>query len=90
VDLDLSTQAFVGTNHLTVYLNGREVYSGLLTAEPKRSKTVEVRLERGWNVLAFRSNHITWQWQCALDLKPAGEDSLGDLRYSIVPKAPGP
>ena len=90
VDLDLSTQAFAGTNHLTVYLNGREVYSGLLTAEPKRSKTVEVRLERGWNALAFRSNHVTWQWQCALDLKPAGEDSLDDLRYSIVPKAPGP
>lgn len=88
MDLDLSTQAFAGTNHLTVYLNGREVYGGLLTAEPKRSKTVEVRLERGWNALAFRSNHITWQ--CALDLKPAGEDSLDDLRYSIVPKAPGP
>ncbi len=90
VNLALSTQAFAGTNHLTVYLNGREVYSGLLTGEPKRSKTVEVRLERGWNALAFRSNHVTWQWQCSVDVTPVGEDSLDDLRYSIVPKVPGP
>jgi hypothetical protein len=88
-NLALSTQAFVGTNHLTVYLNGREVYSGLLTAEPKHSKTVEVCLTRGWNTLAFRSNHVTWQWQCAVDLKPVGADSLDDLRYSIVPKNAG-
>jgi hypothetical protein len=90
VNLALSTQAFAGTNHLTAYLNGREVYSGLLTGEPKRGKTVEVRLERGWNALAFRSNHVTWQWQCSVDVTPVGEDSLDDLRYSIVPKVPGP
>ena len=90
VNLALSTQAFAGTNHLTVYLNGREVYSGLLTGEPKHSKTVETRLERGWNALAFRSNHVTWQWQCSVDITPVSEDSLDDLRYSIVPKVPGP
>ncbi|MCY2996429.1 MAG: GDSL-type esterase/lipase family protein [Planctomycetota bacterium] len=90
VNLTLSTQAFAGTQHLTVYLNGRDVYSGLLTGEPKRSKTLEVRLERGWNALAFRSNHVTWQWQCSVDVTKVGEDSLDDLRYSIVPKVPGP
>ncbi len=69
---------------------GLRTSCGPLTREPKRSRTVEVRLERGWNALLFRSNHVTWQWQCSVDVTPVSEDALDDLRYSIVPKVPGP
>jgi hypothetical protein len=42
------------------------------------------------SLVTFRSNHVAWQWQCSVDVAPVSEDSLDDLRYSTVPKVPGP
>jgi lysophospholipase L1-like esterase len=86
VRVDLGVQAFAGPLYLTVFLNGQELYQGHLTAELRKRKTVDANLRQGWNVLVFKANHCTWQWQCTVDLAPLGEDSLDDLRYSIVPQ----
>jgi hypothetical protein len=82
-------QAFAGALYLSVFLNGQELYAGQITAEPRKQKQLEARLRQGWNTLAFKANHCTWQWQCAVDLLPAGEESLADLRYSTVPRPAG-
>jgi lysophospholipase L1-like esterase len=80
--LDLSTQAFAGTMNLTVYLNGQIVYCGLITGEPKKRKTVDGVLQSGWNTLAFTLDHVTWQMQCSVELRPAPGNSLAGLRFS--------
>ncbi len=84
VNLDLGTQAFAGTMHLTVYLNGQTVYSGLITSEPRKRKTVEATLRQGWNVLAFTLDHTTWQMQCSVEVTPVRGDSFGLLIDSIA------
>jgi hypothetical protein len=86
VRIVLGTQAFAGELYLTLYLNGQEHYRGQLTAEPKKRKEVDARLRQGWNVLACKANHCTWQWQYAVDLLPVENDSLDELRYSTVPQ----
>ncbi len=63
---------------MAVSLNGEEVYVGHITMEPGKRKEVAARLRQGWNVLVFKANHCTWQWQCAVDLAPVGEDVLDD------------
>jgi hypothetical protein len=83
----LGVQAFAGVLHLTVSLNGQELYAGHLTAEPRRQKQIDARLRQGPNTLVFKANHRTWQWQCAVDLAGVGEDDLDDLRYFSVPQA---
>jgi hypothetical protein len=82
----LGTQTFAGPLYLTVFLNGRELYRGHLTAEPQKRKEVHARLRQGWNPLVCKANHCTWQWQYAVDLAPVGDDSLDELRYSTVPQ----
>jgi lysophospholipase L1-like esterase len=89
VRVALGVQAFAGALYLSVFLNGQELYAGQITAEPRKQKQLEARLRQGWNTLAFKANHCTWQWQCAVDLLPAGEESLADLRYSTVPRPAG-
>jgi hypothetical protein len=87
VRVELGVRTFAGSLHLAVFLNGQELYQGDITAEPRKRKDVDARLREGWNVLVFKANHCTWQWQCSVDLAPVGEDKLDDLRYSIVPQA---
>lgn len=79
VHLDLSTQTFAGILHLTVYLNGRVVYSGLISNEPRKRKTVDAMLQRGRNILAFTLDHVAWQMQANVDIRPLEDDSLDDL-----------
>jgi lysophospholipase L1-like esterase len=86
VRLTLGTRAFAGALYLSAFLNGNDVYRGQLTDEPRKQKQVDLRLRQGWNALVIKANHCTWQWQFAADLLPAGDDSLDDLRYSIVPQ----
>jgi hypothetical protein len=86
VQVALGVQAFAGVLHLAVSLNGREIYAGHITAEPGKQKRVATRLRQGWNLLVFKANHCNWQWQCAVDLAPVGEETLDDLRYSTVPQ----
>lgn len=83
--IELGTKAFAGDMHLIVWLNGAVQYQGLLTGEPGKHKTVEARLKQGWNVLVFKSNHRTWQWQTMVDVVGVGEDKLDDLRYATSP-----
>jgi hypothetical protein len=88
VTIDLSVQAFAGNLHLAASMNGTEVYSGVLTSEPKKRTTVQARLRKGWNVLVCDTSHMQWQWQFTADLKGVDGDALEDLRYSAVPQNP--
>ncbi|MGI6496174.1 MAG: SGNH/GDSL hydrolase family protein [Kiritimatiellia bacterium] len=76
--LSLSTAAFSGTLHTTVWLNGEEVLSTNATGV-----TAPVHLLAGNNVLAVRTAHLTWQWQVGVAL--AAEDNSFDLRYGLAP-----
>ena len=90
LQLELSTQAFAGEHHLSVWFNGKSVYQGLISSAPGRRATAQVDLRQGWNVLVLKSNHRTWQWQCAAALlAPAGDD-LADLRYEARPPSTVP
>ena len=89
VNIELSTQTFAGVMQMGVWLNGAQVYSGLLTGEPGKKKTIAAKLHTGWNTLVFALNHIAWQMQCTVHLAGVGNDSLDDLRYSISPHDAG-
>lgn len=67
--LNVSTQVFAGTLHLTVWLNGAVVYSGLLMREPGHKRSLPVKLKAGDNTLVFRLNHLAWQFQCNVDVE---------------------
>jgi lysophospholipase L1-like esterase len=71
---------FVSPSHLTVWLNGKDVYTGQLSAAP--SAAIPVTLNPGWNALVFKSNNWQVQWQFAIDL--VGED-LDSLQASAIP-----
>lgn len=86
VNVELSTQVFAGTMQLGVWLNGASVYSGLITGEPGKKKTVPAQLHTGWNTLVFALNHTTWQMQCTVHLAGINDDSLDDLHYSVTPQ----
>jgi len=90
VNVELGTQAFAGTMQIGLWLNGGSLYSGLLTGEPGKKKTVTAQLHAGWNTLVFALNHTAWQMQCTVHLAGVADDSLGDLRYSIAPQKNGP
>lgn len=86
VGVALGVQAFAGALHLTVFLNGRELYAGHITSEPRKKKEIDARVRQGWNTLVFKANHCAWQWQCSVDLTPVGKDTLDDLRYRTSPQ----
>ncbi|MEI9892466.1 MAG: GDSL-type esterase/lipase family protein [Chthoniobacter sp.] len=89
VNIELGTQAFAGTMQVGLWLNGGALYSGLLTGEPGKRKTVPAQLHAGWNTLVFALNHTAWQMQCTVHLAGIGDDSLENLRYSIAPQKAG-
>jgi len=84
VTLHLGSNVFAGVIHLTVWLNGRELYSGMITGEPKQRATLDACLVKGWNTLAFKANHRTWQWQVFVKVVPVGDDALEDLHYQAT------
>ncbi len=86
VSVNLSTQTFAGMFSLGVWLNGQPVFAGKVKKE-----TASASLQRGWNLLLFRSNFIQWQWQFAIELAGHDGDDLADLRYATrPPAAPAP
>lgn len=85
VRLRLSSQTFAGTIGVTSWLNGTELYAKAITEEPKHQIEITTRLQRGWNCLAIKCNHLTWQWQLSASIEPLEGDSLGDLRYTTEP-----
>ncbi|MCM8534028.1 MAG: GDSL-type esterase/lipase family protein [Lentisphaeraceae bacterium] len=84
VTMKLSSQVFSGNMFMTVWVNKNKVYQNEITS--KKLDQVKVLLKKGWNRMAFKSNRINWQWQQSLELISIGEDSLDDLRYSILAK----
>lgn len=80
VSVNLSTQTFAGMFSLGVWLNGQPVFAGKVKKE-----TAPASLQRGWNLLLFRSSFIAWQWQFAIDLAGHDGDDLADLRYATQP-----
>ena len=85
VDLNLGTQSFAGTYSLGVWLNGQPAYEGKLMGEPGRKMSSAVTLQRGWNLLFFKSTFIQWQWQFSIELSGHEGDDLSDLRYATRP-----
>lgn len=82
VNLRVRPLGFTRDNHLTVWLNGRELFAG----NPKQAPpAVAVALTKGWNALIFKSNQRTWQWQFEIELTPAEGQSLADLRFRASP-----
>lgn len=77
VNLNLNTQTFAGMFSLGVWLNGQPVFAGKMKKE-----TVPSSLQRGWNLLLFRSTFIQWQWQFAIELAGHEGDDLVDLHYA--------
>jgi hypothetical protein len=43
------------------------------------------QLQRGWNLLVFRSSFVQWQWQLSIDVTGQAGDDLADLRYATRP-----
>jgi lysophospholipase L1-like esterase len=82
--LVIGANTFAGVNAAKVFMNGDEVYSGVVTKEPKHRAEREVTLHAGWNLLSFKANHLNWQWQISLDLE--SDESLDDLKASIIPQ----
>jgi hypothetical protein len=75
----LGTKALSPALHLAVYLNGKVLYSNLITAEPKKHKTVMAVLRPGWNTVAFTLDHVAWQMQCSVDVVPVDGNLFEDL-----------
>lgn len=82
VHLKLSTQTFAGTIGLTTWLNGTELYAKPINEEPKHRIELATELHKGWNCLALKCNHLTWQWQVSAAIEGVDGDGLDDLRYS--------
>jgi lysophospholipase L1-like esterase len=82
IRLKLSTQTFAGTIALTAWLNGTELYAKPINEEPKHRIDLPTQLNQGWNCLALKCNHLTWQWQVSATLEGVDGDRLVDLRFS--------
>jgi len=85
VNVNLSSQVFAGMHSLGVWLNGVPAYEGKLVGEPGKKVSVPMQLQKGWNLLVFKSTFIQWQWQFSVDLAGQGGDDLADLRYATKP-----
>ena len=86
IDVVLGSKIFAGTLGMTVWMNGAQLYSKTLTAEPKKTATVPAALRKGWNTLLVKCDHLTWQWQFSCALAGRDCDTLSDLRYSVDPQ----
>ena len=85
VTLPISSQSFAGTYSLGVWLNGKPAYEGKLMGEPGHKVSPGVTLQRGWNLLVFKTTFIQWQWQFSIDVAGQDGDDLSDLRYVTRP-----
>lgn len=84
--LVIGNSTFAGQTAVQVALNGEPVYAGVITAEAQRRAERPVTLRAGWNVLAFKTNHVSWQWQFSLDLVDGPADGLDGLEVSTTPR----
>ncbi len=77
LNLEIGANTFAGSPALTIYMNEKQCFSSVL-----EHTTVTTTLNKGWNLLLVRSNHLTWQWQFFCKLSGAAGDDLNDLRFS--------
>jgi hypothetical protein len=85
LNLELKTAGIGAVIHLTTWLNGRRIYSDLISKEPKRQTSRPVELRKGWNTLVFKSSHRTWQWQQSVTLQEADGSAALGLEYRASP-----
>lgn len=88
IQIQLGMNNFASAAAYTVFLNGTQRYLGALTSEPGRKATLDGTLNKGWNLLLVKSNHLQWQWQFSFKLTGVGADDLADLRYAATTKPP--
>ena len=89
INVLLGSNTFAGNIGLVVWLNGTQVYSGVITSEPGKTARADGHLHVGWNRLLARTNHLAWQWESTCSLAGKDEaDTLDDLRYAATPKCP--
>lgn len=86
VNLSVGSKTFAGQEQVTVYLNGKEVYSDVITSKKGKRDSVPVELKKGWNTLIARVSHVTWQWAASVGLKNADGSDVPDLTSSITGK----
>jgi hypothetical protein len=84
--LELGHDTFSSTIGLSIWINETSLEPVSLTRGTRKRQYREISLKKGWNHLLLRSDHTTWQWQHICTLKAVGDDTLADIRYSIVPK----
>ncbi|HSI85434.1 MAG: GDSL-type esterase/lipase family protein [Candidatus Methylacidiphilales bacterium] len=86
VEVLTSPLGFVNNNYLTLWVNGEKLCAGV---QLKKGDKVTTTLKKGWNSMVFRSDHSTWQWAFALDIRGLNGDELKDVRVSLKePDAP--
>ena len=79
--LEMKASGVGSVIHLAVWLNGKTVYADMITREPGRKAVRDVELNAGWNVLAFKSCHRTWQWQQSVTLVEQDGSEPQGLEY---------
>ncbi len=84
--LSVGSKTFAGQEQVTVYLNGKEVYSDVVTAKKGKCDTVPVELKKGWNTLIARVCRVTWQWAASVGIRNADGSEISGLTYSITRK----
>jgi hypothetical protein len=85
--LELGHDTFSATIGLSLWVNGAALEPVTLLRSTRDRQYRDIHLKKGWNQLLLRSDHTTWQWQHICTLKAVGDDTLADIRYSIVPQA---
>ena len=85
VTLQLQSAAFAGNIGLTVWLNGRQLYAGLINGEPAKKASLPAALRRGENCLVFKCNHCAWLWQASVGVQGVAPDDLSDVRIYAAP-----
>jgi lysophospholipase L1-like esterase len=76
--LTIKPTGFGNHDYLQVWFNGTPVFQDHVDTAKERSAGID--LHPGWNLLAFKSNHLQWQWQFSLDLKTTDPRKADELR----------
>ncbi|MDO5308796.1 MAG: GDSL-type esterase/lipase family protein [Planctomycetia bacterium] len=72
-ELKLNSEGFSTTAIETIYLNGTEVYSDILSPRHKKHEDkIEVELNEGLNIMTSRVGHTSWQWATSFDFQAEG------------------
>jgi len=81
VPVEVNSNAFAAGYFLSLWLNGANLWES-----SQRTGKTELKLQKGWNALVFKSNHLEWQWQFQIRLAPVSPEATDDLRFSITPR----